>query len=216
VGSSARTNTLSGGQESLADARYRALHGASDATAGAYLSGVEDPSTSWVVGNPNVISSLGQGGTIVAQGLFTSGYGEDWSGALTVELDRSALHGTSPFRIGFLDPEIGFTGGLGLNVLEVQISVDGHSVADMTFDSAAAASNALNDKLVTVDPSDVGTGPTATVVVSYTLHATAVTPTQDFLSNFVVIAPVPEPAVWALLALAALLLAGRGRFAPRT
>jgi hypothetical protein len=193
----AHASTRAGGQESLADARNRLGSG----TASAYLSGVENPATSWAVGNGNVLNSLSQGGTIVAQGLFASDYSRDWSGATTLELDRSHLNGSSPFRIGFLDPEIPT---LGLDLLEVHIAVDGHAVADVSFDSAAAALTALDDKLVTVDPSDVGTGALVTVVVSYALHATAVTGSEVFLSNFVVIAPVPEPAACLLLAVAAM------------
>jgi hypothetical protein len=196
VESLVHTDALSGAQESLSDARNRVLLGAQ---AGAYLSGVENPAASWVGGNPNVLGSLGQGGTIVAQGLFTSDVSQDWSGSTTVELDRSQLHGTSPFRVGFLDPEIPT---LGLDLLEVHISVDGNSVADLSFDSAAAALTGLDDKLVIVDPSDLGTGPTATVVVSYVLHTVQATGSEVFLSNFVVIAPVPEPAGCLLLATA--------------
>jgi hypothetical protein len=127
----------------------------------------------------------------------------------TFKLDHSTNghYRADDFQIGFLDPSFP---ALGLDLLDLHISVDGHAVADMTFTSGAAAQAALHDVVIPIDPSFVAASLGPDLVVEYDVHSSG---PSGFLSNFVVMAnvAVPEPAFWPLLSLGATLFAARRR-----
>jgi len=206
--STLRTVSRVGDPESLSDAVTRLLPESS--SVGGYVSGVDEGGSSWVAGNPNVLGSLGTAGSVLAQGLVGSNAGGgDWSVAETFKLDTS-MSGhfqADAFRIGFLDPSFP---ALGLDLLDLHISLGGQDVADMSFTSGAAAQAALDDAVVPIDPSLVSGSYRPDLVVEFDVHSSG---SEGFLSNFVLMAnvKVPEPRFGLVLSIAATLLLLRRR-----
>jgi hypothetical protein len=104
-------------------------------------------------------------------------------------------------RVGFLDPSLP---GSGLDLLSVEIDMNGTMVADMSFTDAASAEAALDDHVITVDPSVYATSFVPTLEIHFSGHSTGAI--EGFLSNFVVLAHVPEPFEAVLVAVGACLL----------
>jgi hypothetical protein len=195
--SSLRTVSRVGGAESLSEAVSRLLP---ESSVGGYVSGVDAAGSPWVAGNPNVIDSLGSHGSVLAEGLIGSKTGGgDWSVTETFVLDHSTHQHfiADDFRLGFLDPSFP---ALGLDLLGVHISVDGHAVADMSFTSGAAAQAALDDVVIPIDPSLVSSSLSPELVVQFDVHSSG---SSGLLSNFVVMAnvTVPEPPFWLLVSI---------------
>jgi hypothetical protein len=162
--------------------------------------------THWLQGNPNALAAVASGFSTVAQGYVSSMPSSSWTAALSVDLDRGALlGGNQNVELAFLDPTL----PSGFNSLEVAISVDGTFVSDHTFHDAASAQTALDDNLVSIDLSTLGSDPIATITLSYIWSSS--TPLA-FSSDFVLLAHAhvaPEPAAWLLFGFACLIVGAR-------
>ena len=168
----------------------------------AYVNGI-GLTSNWMNNNANVLGAFAQGGKTVADGLFTAKSSlEDWSASVEVDLATHFFEPGKSVKLGFLDPELP---SLGLDVLSIHISVNDTPVTDMTFTNAADALAALDDEVVILPASLFASNLIAAIRVSMDYQSTS--PSGGFLSNFVVIAPVPEPALAALIGLGVALAA---------
>ncbi len=152
---------------------------------------------SWLAGNTTVASAVSATRNVIAIGFVRGVPGADhWTSTTTLDIDRSALPFAEDLALGFLDPVVLVP---GLDVLEIHVSIDGHSVADFAFTDSASAAAGLDDRLLEIAPSLLGSGPISTFVVSVSFDASA--PSTAFFSDFALLAgaPLPEPA-GALLA----------------
>src|SRR5262249_42115124 len=86
------------------------------------------------------------------------------SADFSLELDPDQLPTSEDLLVGFVR-YYGPYGPLGVNILEIQIAVDGTVVSDRAFDSLDAQQT-LADYVVTIDPASLGAGP-STLTVKY-------------------------------------------------
>jgi hypothetical protein len=168
----------------------------------------------WTAGNPHTLDALA-GRTALALGSLAgtpTGYptpAGPVSGSVSLDLDAASFGPGTALTVAFLDP---VDSGVLLDLLHLQMSVDGNQVFDESFQDSASALAALDDKVVELGSLGPATGALRHFVLAFELQFASGSLPSGFATDFVVFAP--EPAASALLGLALLGLWHRSRRSP--